>query len=207
MRRVVLALCLVLGAVSVADAADVINGCYLKINGQFRVLIPPDRCTPAEVTVSLRSSTDTEGLNPDIYDAAGQYLGVSVGDMIYSPVLMKYFEIDTIEEYGDLWYAHLLFESADCTGQPYLEVEDIHWVLKAGGRYWTGGALAPDGVMIRSMTGDPGEGCRALGYDYDVPVKVLAEEIASLPFTTPVAFPTKLGAPKRGLAARVRRKR
>ena len=77
MKKVLTALCLLLVAASTVDATEVINGCYKRINGQFRILLPGTSCLPSEVAVSFRSATDTTGLNPEMYDANGQYLGLA----------------------------------------------------------------------------------------------------------------------------------
>lgn len=207
MKKLVTALCLVLLAAAAASAADVINGCYQKGNGQFRVLVGGDRCGPSEVTVSLRSATDTEGLNPEIRDANGQFLGVGQADTLYIPSLRKWARIDLVDATGDLSDGQLLYPERDCGGAPYAEYEYLHWVFGNGQpgarRYYTAAPEFEPGVIMRSYRADDRQDCENLDFDYTPSVSKAVE--VTLPFTTPVAFPTKIVGPKTGLAGRLRR--
>lgn len=206
MKRIALACCLLLAASAAAQAADVINGCYLRNNGQFRILLAGDACGPSEVTVSFRSATDSGGLNPEIFDANGQFLGVGQAGDLYIPSLRKWATIRLTDASGDIWSGQLYYQSADCTGQPYADYEYLHRVFGVGQqdvrKHYTAAPELSDYIPIRSL--DDGYGnCETLDFDYQTVLSKAVE--VTLPFTTPVALPTKIVAPKTGLAGRIRR--
>lgn len=207
MKRIALACCLVLAVASVAQAVDVINGCYVKNNGQFRILLPGDTCLPSEKLVSFRSATDTAGLNPEVYDANGQFLGVGQIDELYIPSLRKWTLINLRDASGDVWEGILWYASADCSGEPYAEYDYLHRVFsngQSGGRkYYTASAtLADPPLIVHSYREREGE-CTPLDFDLNAAFS-RAVEIA-LPFTVPVALPTRIVAPNPGMAGRPRR--
>ena len=106
MKSVIQVLVLLLGMVSTASAADVINGCYLKVNGQFRIVTSPKRCLPSERAVSFVSAGAFANANPMIYDANDQFLGVGQAGDLYIPSLRKWATINLTDVSGDLWSAH-----------------------------------------------------------------------------------------------------
>lgn len=206
MKKLVPALCLVLLAASAASAADVVNGCYKKNNGQFRVLVNGDACGPSEVVISLRSATDAAGLNPEMYDAKGQFLGVGQAGDLYIPSLRKWAVIDLTYASGDIWQGQLYYRDFDCAGVAYSDYEYLHWVFGNGQpgarRNYTAAPELEPGVIVHSLRDGQGN-CENLDYDY-APALSKAVEV-TLPFTTPVALPTTLVGPKTGLAGKLRK--
>jgi hypothetical protein len=208
MKKIVLALGIVACLATTATAADVINGCYLKANGQFRILLPGDSCLASEVTVSFRSATDTSGLTPEVYDANGQFLGVGMIDELYIPSLRKWTLINLRDASGDIWNAQLYFTSPDCSGQPHAEYENLHRIFRNGQgaarKYYTAAPEVVDpAIIINSYL--EGEGnCFPIDTIGFAPAVSRAVEV-TLPFTVPIALPTRIVAPKTGLAGRLAR--
>ena len=208
MKRAALVICLAFSIASVASAADVINGCYQKENGQFRVLIAKDACRPSEVLVSLRSATDAAGLNPEMYDANGQFLGVGQAGELYIPALRKWAVINLVDAdvFGRIWGGQLYYRSGDCAGEAYSDYEYLHRVFSNGQpaeqRHYTAAPELEPGVVVHGLRDSAGN-CETLDFDY-APTLSKAVEV-TLPFTTPIALPTTLVSPKTGLAGRPRR--
>lgn len=207
MKKVALALCLVLAAASSAGAVDVINGCYMKVNGQFRILLPGDTCNASEVLLSFRSATDSSGLAPEVYDANGQFLGVGMLDELYIPSMRKWTKINLRDMSGDVWPGQLYYQSEDCSGQPYAEYEYLHQVFSIGQpeekKYYTAAAETAGYLDFLSYADGSGN-CQL--FDFGAYHTVMPKAVpVTLPFTLPVALPTKIVGPKTGLAGRIGR--
>lgn len=196
MKKVALALALVLGVASAASAADVINGCYKKINGQFRILAPQKTCLKSETAVSFLSATAAGGLNPLVYDANDQFLGVGHAGEIYIPSLRAWATINLTDLSGDIWSGQLYYQSADCSGQPFAEYEYLHRVFsigQSGSRMYYTAATEFEGFIPFGSYADGAGNCSILdnlnqpGMSKAVPV--------TLPFSVPVALPTKIVNP------------
>jgi hypothetical protein len=206
MRRVVLALVLILGVASVADAADVFRGCYKKVNGQLRVLVPPGKCLPSEREISFLGANALEGLNPLVYDANGQFLGVGQANEIFIPSIAKWATINLEDVSGDLVSGALYYEKADCTGQPYAEYAYLHRVFgngQPGARKYYTAAPELEGYIMFAALADGSGNCSPFEFEYwTTPSKAV---LVDLPFTVPVALPTKIVTPAATPGIAVRR--
>jgi len=193
MKRVVLAVAVLLCTASLARAAGPIEGCYQKKSGALRVLIPPDTCRKSEVKIQLGApAAAAEGFVVRVYDAAGQYLGISQADSLYIPSLKKYATIDLTYFLGDLWHSYLYYESADCTGQPYGYLQDQNWVTSSHGKYYTVGEVASGPLVFQSYWEELGGACQGMGVLYPYGFVMGKAVEVTLPFTTPVALPVVL---------------
>ena len=191
MKKVLLVLVLVLGIVPTANAADVIKGCYKKINGQFRVLLNGKTCLPSESAVSFLGGSLATNLNPMVYDADNQFLGIGQAGDIYIPSLRKWTTINLSDVSGDLWSGQLYYQSSDCTGQPYAEYEYLHRVFGNGQpearSYYT---AAPDleGYVSIGSYADGSGNCQPAEFEF---MMVWSKAVpVQLPFRVPVALPT-----------------
>lgn len=198
MKRVLLAVVVLLCTVSLARAADPVEGCYQKNSGALRVLIPPDTCRSSEVSIQIGGATG-DGFVVRVYDAAGQYLGVSSADYVYIPSLKKYTAIDTSYVLGDIAHSYHYFESEDCSGQPYDYYGVRNWIVRVRGRYYTVGDAAPADLVFRSYWNGLEEVCSPMDTDEDGNPVPMASQFAmapavevTLPFATPVALPLVL---------------
>lgn len=213
MKRIAQALILMFCMTSVSHAADVVKGCYEKNGGQLRVLIPPDTCRPSELPIKLATGEIAEQLNPNLYDANGQFLGTGPSTDLFVPSLQMWLAIDLWSMVGHLASGNLYFESTDCSGQPMADIENFNRVFRNGGgaaevKHFTGGPelLTRDGniPLANSMLEGQSGLCEALAAGYGAPfTRAVA---VTLPFTTPVALPLKLTAPTMGSVPRLRRR-
>lgn len=197
MKKVFLAMALILGTVTTASASEILYGCYKKTNGQFRVVVPPKECLSSEKAVSLHIASAAVGTaNPLIYDANNQFLGVGQAGDLYIPSLRKWTTINLSDVSGDLWSGQLYYQSADCSGQPYSEYDYLHRVFgngqPEGRRYYTAAPELEGYIFIGSLADGAGN-CQVLDFEY-APVMSKAVPV-DLPFTVPVALPTKLVNP------------
>ncbi|NOZ68874.1 MAG: hypothetical protein GXP46_06450 [Deferribacteres bacterium] len=124
-----------------------------------------------------------------VYDANGQYLGLSSFSHLYSvyvPSMSTYVGIDLST--GEARIVDLYFKSNDCTGTPYVRPSQTYWIGKNRVKYYTGARTVPVKKKINSWDNGYSE-CvvHHIGFVSVVP----AEEVpaASLPFTFPVALP------------------
>lgn len=203
MKKVLLALALVLGTVAAASAAEVISGCYKKANGQFRIVVPPKKCLPSEKAVALLGAATVVATapavgtpNPLVYDANDQFLGVGQAGDLYIPSLRMWATINLTDVSGDLWSGQLYYQSADCSGQPHSEYAYLHRVFgngqHEGRRHYTAAPELEGYIAIGSLADGAGN-CQALDFDYST---VMSKAVpVDLPFTVPVALPTKLVNP------------
>lgn len=196
MKRAMLAVVLVIGVASTAGAADVINGCYKKVNGQLRILVPPKKCLPSESPVSFLSATAAQYLNPLVYDANDQFLGLGQAGELYIPSLRKWAALNLGDTFGDIWSGQLYFESDDCTGQPYAEYEYLHRVFGIGQpgarRYFSAAPELAANLQIGSSADGLGS-CQVIDFELQA---VLSKAVpVVLPFAVPVAMPTKIVNP------------
>ena len=206
MKKVIAALVLVLGVGSAASAADVVNGCYKKANGQFRILVSSKGCLPSEkaISIPLAAANPTPSANPLVYDANDQFLGVGQGSEIYIPSLRMWAPINLRDNPGDIWSGMLYYLSADCTGQPYAEYEYLHRIFGFGDtqarKYYTAAPELEGTLRIGSYsdcwansttdcTGD------CVVQEGDVRLNVSKAVEVTLPFTLPIALPTKIVNP------------
>lgn len=210
MKRMIPVLMLVLGVASTptAGAADAIKGCYKKSNGQFRVLVGSKSCLPSEKAVSLSTDTTAGGVSghssPLVYDANDQFLGVGQGDEIYIPSLRLWAPVNLRDNPGDIWSGLLYYTSADCTGQAYVEYEYLHWIFGFGDtqarKYYTAAPELEGTLRIGSYTDcwansttDCTGDCVVQVGDERLNVSKAVE--VTLPFTVPIALPTKIVNP------------
>jgi hypothetical protein len=216
MKRFVLSLVVVLCAASAASAADMVRGCYLKANGQLRVLIPPDTCRPSELPIQFATGEIQEQLNADVFDGKGQFLGTGPAENLYVPSLRVWVSIDLVSEIGELSTGDLYFESSDCTGQPLAEFKFFNRAFRCGGGGWTEVKYFSGGPEIQTW-----DGHIPLAKSYLQGQTGLCQDLTSvyefgyggvftkavpvvLPFTTPVAMPLKLAPPTVGTVPRRR---
>ena len=132
MKKVALALALVLAVVLTASASDVING-RIKRSTAVSDLAPQQTCLKSETAVSFLSATAAGGVDPMIYDARDQFLGVGHATKLH-PLAAPWATINLTDLSGDIWSGQLYYQSADCSGQPFAEYEYLHWVSASASR-------------------------------------------------------------------------
>lgn len=211
MKLIAASTVLLLCAVSNANAVDVVKGCYQKNGGQVRVLIQ-GYCSASELPITLATGEAAGNLNPDVYDANGQYLGTSLGDAIYLPALQKYAMLLPSGKVADVEVVSgLYYTDAGCAGQPYIVTDwgggpggvvsafMTSYIFKSSGKYFALGDFAAPGQAVKSIAVD--------GTCNTVPEEPLPEGVylaveVTLPFTTPVALPLQWAGPTVGKAKR-----
>jgi hypothetical protein len=129
------------------------------------------------------------------YDANGQFIGYSVGDLFFNPYLNKYLQISPLT--GDLIVSGVMYENLDCVGTPYIYGAHYLRVFKSyDGKYYISKNVAPS---IKDLYSEaiPG-GCSnhidlitGLPYSVSYPVVPMVE-ITNMPLNLPVAIPIKL---------------
>lgn len=146
---------------------------------------------PVDATAQL-SQQGSGGIQ--VYDAAGQYLGVLVGRgrmqddvTIFIPGLHKFTTIK--QSTGEIESASLTFESPDCKGTPYLP-GGVDTIFSSAGKYYVGGKQAFDisRVATQTYTGS----CVNWSPQYDKLADMFqAIEMpeTEIPFTLPVTLP------------------
>jgi hypothetical protein len=206
-------LAVLLCAASGAPAADAVKGCYLKANGQLRVLIPPDTCRPSELPITLTTGAIADRSAPAVYDSGGQFLGVSLQDAIYVPSLKRYL---SIYDSGDVDVIGLWYATTDCTGPGYYAPDWggapgsatalwRQWISTVGGKYYTPGSAVPAGTVARSYYADQNGVCSPIDGEMAFNERsALAVEV-KLPFKTPVALPLTFENLAVGAVPRLRR--
>lgn len=204
MRILVAAFASFLGFCTTVQAADVINGCYQKQNGQLRILTGSrQRCRPSEVPIALGKGGETPGTgasvgdSPGMYDAAGQYLGIAQGESLYIPSLQKFALIELTYATGGIGPGVFSFESDDCTGEPYVRYDTYNWVFQLQGRHYTAGDRMPAGAALRSWLSSDNMQCIPDPNDPNLGVAFAKAIEVRLPFTVPVALPLRLVNPTR----------
>jgi len=122
-----------------------------------------------------------------VYDASSprQYIGIAQGMRnIYIPSLKSFMTI--VPTTGDIYFGHLLFQNAGCTGQPYVYADYVNRVFRNSGKYYAGlKTAAPVSLTMQSyISGITGE-CITTddSQEYVAPVEV------TLPFTVPLVLP------------------
>ena len=126
-----------------------------------------------------------------VYDATDQYLGNFLRSEhggyieIFIPSLIKQANISLITGLP-IGYWHL-FESGDCTDQPYAYPSDMFYIWENSGKYFTGVATIPTLITVHSYKSD------GVWHLYNSLIDVVPVEEIALPFTAPVALPMRLG--------------
>jgi len=139
-----------------------------------------------------------------VYDADGQYLGLlddSASHLgawvrVFVPSLSLSGFISIDKQTGETPASvinHLMFQSEDCTGTPYIRPGSTYDIMRFGEKYYTGTRIAPIELVVRSTLESEESyrpGCNKRFYPNPVMV-VPAEEVPadSLPFTLPVTLP------------------
>jgi len=205
MKRLAMSLVVLLCSFSTAHAGEIIKGCYQKNNGQLRILIGIATCRADERPITIATGGIVPSLDPMLYDAGGQFLGIPMGAAFYIPSLNKFavLEAGNVDQGADLAPGELFYATADCTGTPYLIPE---WYLALGGNsgalahqfvqrvrgkhYVPGAPLAESVALFSVWRGPyPEYGCAPFT---DTAFAGFPAVEVTLPFTTPVALPLDL---------------
>jgi hypothetical protein len=127
-----------------------------------------------------------------VYDANGQYLGMSVGSALGGPgiaVFVPTFSRSVNLGYtGEVMWHDLWFETSDCSGTPYTDPFQTYQIFRNSGKTYVGEEMTFVSIYIRSASLSVVP-CHTSTPSNASPV-VRAIEIA-LPFSTPVAVPLK----------------
>jgi hypothetical protein len=205
MKRLAVSLVVLLCSFSVAHAGEIIKGCYHKNNGQLRILIGNATCRPDELPISIATGGIAPRLDPELYDAKGQYLGIPMGSSFYIPSLNKFAILDAGDgdHDADIYPGELFYASEDCTGTPYMIPEwypalggnsgalSHQFVEFVRGKYYLPGEPLTESVALYSVWRGqyPEYGC---GPFTDTAFAGFPAVEVTLPFTTPVALPLDL---------------
>lgn len=150
----------------------------------------------ADLVYAASRAESGGGASIQVYDAAGQYLGVLVGRgkmqddvMIFIPALHKFTTVK--QSTGQIESTSLTFESPDCQGTAYLP-GGVDTIYNCAGKYYVGGTRAHN--ILRTATQTYQGACVNWSPEYDkladmFQAKDLAE--TEIPFTLPVALPLR----------------
>lgn len=139
---------------------------------------------------------DNTGGGIQVYDAAGQYLGILVGKgkmqdeaIIFIPGINKFTTIK--QATGEIESTNLTFESNGCIGAPYV-AGGVDFIKECNGKYYVGGTEARNILRVSTQlaTGE----CLQWSPTYDKLMDMFAAiEIAEdiIPFTLPVGLPLR----------------
>jgi hypothetical protein len=132
----------------------------------------------------------------DVYDFNDQYLGILVKNetteiLIYIPSVNRTVLLYLLDgNYRNRGSADLLYESSDCTGQPYFEVRKHLDILGNDSKFYKSLETPIEFIDQNSFSQGKTTATCNLSSSSNHPA-IAAEEIA-LPFTLPVALPLKL---------------
>ena len=181
---------------------NIIKGCYQKKNGQLRIVSDRSKCKKSEIPISWNlkgpqgPKGDTGPMGPQgipggvqVFDANGQYLGISLGGYypsVFVPALSRSVRINT--ETGEITPASLSFATDDCTGTPYLSGAasyEAYQFSLGSHKIYTGEGMIPETRYVYSYFNINGSCVTQKNGPWPL---VKAIEM-TLPFSIPVALP------------------